>query len=255
MSHLRRPVIAAIALLAAGCSASRYEADYAKALENYRSDAPLAILQPVPAELSAGRLQARLPQGFAPVASGGEDVGPIDPCRLRPRFLESLAGFEGTFERWLGTDAAKVPASVAVWLLPAGDGPRAALEKSLLDKVRGDEAFQNTSQAWEDRQVVPKAGGPAAWRVLSLAGSQLFESTTASNPEYKHWDSTCELWLSADPVAESRTLLVWRVPTQVAGELAAPPGQIAETVARTISHPAPAAAEPAPPAAGGAAGF
>lgn len=245
-----------IVLLASGCAAGRYEADYAKALEKYRGDAPFAVLQAGPVDFARGQLKARLPQGFVAITPG---EGAPDPSRLRPRFLENLAGYQGTFERWLTADAAKLPASVAVWSLPAADGSRAALEQSLLDKARGDEAFKNADQAWEDRQVVPSAGGPAAWRVLSLSGPQVLESIVADNREYKRWDASCELWLAADPVAESRTLLVWRVPAQAAGELTVPPSRLAETVARTVATVQPpatdeAVAEPAKPA-GGAAGF
>ncbi|MFM8414139.1 MAG: hypothetical protein ACKOCX_05385, partial [Planctomycetota bacterium] len=256
MNRSRLGVVASIAALATGCSAGRYDADYAKAIEKYRGDAPFAVLQAFPVDFDDARMKVRLPQGFVAIVPGGEAP---DPSRLRPRFLENLAGYQGTFERWLTTDATKLPASVAVWSLPAGDGSRAALEKSLLDKARGDEAFKNAGQSWEDRQVVPSAGGPAAWRVLSLSGPQVFESIVADNREYKRWDATCELWLSADPAAESRSLLVWRVPVQAAGELAVPPTRLAETVARTVATVQPpaadeAVAEPAKPAAG-AAGF
>lgn len=249
MSHLRPRLAAGIAIVVAGCSAARYDADYAKAVERHRSEAPFAVLQEVPAEFAAGRLMARLPQGFGAVVAesteaAGEPAARLDPSRLRPPFLDALAGYEGTFERRLPADAAEVPVSLAAWRLPAADGSRAALEKSLLDKARGDNSFTN-APAWVDRQVVPRAGGPAAWRVLQLSGPQLFESVVAGNQEYKRWDSTCELWLAADPTSDVRPLLVWRVPAVVAGQLPVPLAELAETVARTVTIRPPAAADEA----------
>lgn len=240
MNHRRPRLTPCLVLLAAGCSAARYDADYAKALDKHRSEAPFAVLQTMPVEFAAGRMTARMPQGFGAVlAEAGGDPGQpaprLEPSRLRPAFLDDLAGYEGTFERRLAADAAELPASLAVWSLPAADGSRAALEKSLLDKARGDEAFQKTESAWADRQVVPRAGGPAGWRVLSLTGPQLFESVVAGNQEYKRWDATCELWLGADPASDSRVLLVWRVPAPVAGQLPVPLAELAETVARTVA--------------------
>jgi hypothetical protein len=86
--------------------------------------------------------------------------------------------------------------------------------------------------------------------VLTLVGPQVFESVVAGNPEYKRWDGTCEIWLSADKQQELITVLAWRVPEKAAGSLAVPLPQLAETVARTVAivpaQPAADAAAPQP---------
>lgn len=227
-----RPCLAATAVIAlgvAGCSVASYDADYAKAIEQYREAVPLAMLQPSPAEFAEGRIQVRLPGGFTSIA------GQADPSRLRPAFLENLRGYQGTYERRVAANRAELPVSVAVWSIPTRGGSRAVFEQSLLDRARGDEAFKNTTAAWADRGVSPAADGPAAWRVLTLSGPQQFESAVAGNREFKRWEAACELWLSANSDGAIRTLLVWRVPETVAGELPVPLPELAATVARTVT--------------------
>lgn len=274
MSRSRAALASAwIAILLAGCSAGRYdgrrrqdeEPDYAKAVEKYRERAPFAVLQVESAEVAGGRIAVRFPEGFTPVTAGppaieGEPPVSPDPSRLRPEFLADLPGYQATYERRMMSENIELPVSVGVWTLEGG-GSRTKvekLEKLLLDKARGDEAFEQVSQAWAGREVrpsvdVPKGQGPAAWRVVSLNGKEVFESLVAGNQEHKRWDSTCELWLSAEPIEDMRVLLVWRVPGPLAGSLPVPLEQLAETVARTAAiRPAPAdaghAADPKPPA-------
>ena len=111
-------------------------------------------------------------------------------------------------------------------------------------------AFKDGNPVWADRRVEPRDGGPGDWRVLTLVGPQVFESVVAGNPEYKRWDGTCEIWLSADKQQELTTVLAWRVPEKVAGSLAVPLPQLAQTVARTVAivpaQPAADAAAPQP---------
>jgi hypothetical protein len=256
-----RPFLISLAVLATGCSTGRYDADYAKALSAYRDAAPFAVLQPQPVAFASSRVSMRLPRGFTevvdgpPLVEGGPPVKP-DPSRLRPPFLAELPGYQATHEQRFATDGAELQAAVAVGVLPASAG-RAAIEKTLLEQARADESFKGDSQGWADRPVEPRDGGPRDWRVLTLVGPQVFESVVAGNPEYKRWDGTCEIWLSADPQQELITVLAWRVPEKAAGSLPVPLSQLAETVARTVAiGPAPAvpadgevAAEP-PPEAG-----
>jgi hypothetical protein len=226
-------------VLLAGCSTGRYDADYAKAVAAYRDAATFAVLRPVPDVFASSRVMINLPVGFSrvtdgpPVAEGGPPVA-ADPSRLRPSFLVAFPGYQATHEQRLAADGAELPVAVAVGVLPASAG-RAALERTILEQARGDEAFKGGQSAWEDRDVAPRDGGPRAWRVLTLIGPQVFESVVAGNPEYKRWDGRCEIWLSADPQQELITLLAWRAPDKLARELAVPLSQLAETAARTVA--------------------
>jgi hypothetical protein len=235
-----RPSLVSLALLVAGCSTGRYDADYAKALSAYRDAAPFAVLQQEPAKFATGRVSLRLPEGFTELVDG-PPVKP-DPSRLRPPFLREFPGYQATYEQRLVAEGAELPASVAVGVLPASAG-RADVEKTLLAQARADESFRNDSRGWADRQVEPRDGGPRAWRVLTLVGPQVFESVVAGRQDYKRWDATCEIWLSADPQQELITVLAWRAPDKVANSLPAPLSQLAETAARTLAI-GPAAAAP-----------
>jgi hypothetical protein len=70
---------------------------------------------------------------------------------------------------------------------------------------------------------------------LTLAGPQIFESLVAGNQEYKRWDGTCEIWLSADPQQELITVMAWRVPEKLTSSLPVPLSLLAETAARTVA--------------------
>lgn len=249
-----RPSVVSLALLVAGCSTGRYDADYAKALTAYRDAAPFAVLQPQPATFAEGRVSLSLPLGFVevvdgpPAVEGGPPIKP-DPSRLRPPFLAELPGYRATHEQRVAAEGGELPVAVAIGVLPGAD-ERATVEKTILAQARGDEAFKDGNPVWADRRVEPRDGGPGDWRVLTLVGPQVFESVVAGNPEYKRWDGTCEIWLSADKQQELTTVLAWRVPEKVAGSLAVPLPQLAETVARTVAivpaQPAADAAAPQP---------
>jgi hypothetical protein len=236
-------------VLLAGCSTGRYDADYAKAVAAYRDVATFAVLNPVPDVFAASRVMINLPVGFGqvmdgpPIVEGGPPVA-ADPSRLRPPFLAEFPGYQATHEQRLAAEGVELPVAVAIGVVSASAG-RAAVERTILEQVRRDEAFKEGQPAWVDRQVEPRDGGPRAWRVLTLAGQQIFESLVAGNPEHKRWDGTCEIWLSADPQQELITVLAWRVPEKVAGSLAVPLSQLAETAARTVAI-GPAPVEPGP---------
>lgn len=226
-------------VLLAGCSTGRYDADYAKAVAAYRDGATFAVLQPQPAVFASSRVLIQLPLGFNPVqdappAAEGEPPVAADRSRLRPPFLAEFPGFQAAHERRLATAGTELPVSVAIGVLPASTG-RAAIERTIVDQARADEAFSGMKLAWTDRQVEPRDGGPRAWRVLTLVGRQIFESLVAGNPEHKRWKGTCEIWISADPQQELLILLAWRAPDEVAGSLPVPLSQLAETTARTVA--------------------
>jgi hypothetical protein len=168
-----------------------------------------------------------------PVVEGGPPVA-ADPSRLRPPFLTEFPGYQATHEQRLAAEGVELPVAVAIGVLPASAG-RAAVERTILEQARRDEAFKGGSAVWVDRQVEPREGGPRAWRVLTLAGPQIFESLVAGNQEYKRWDGTCEIWLSADPQQELITVMAWRVPEKLTSSLPVPLSLLAETAARTVA--------------------
>lgn len=253
-----RPWFGLGAMLCVGCSAARYDADYSKRIETYRAEAPFAYLQQAP-ESIAGKLELRLPREFGAVpqrenhtdaVSGESKDQPTDPSRLRPPFIDQFPGYAATFERRLTADNAEYAASVAIGIVP-GDGRQvAAIEAAILSQVQADDAFKNGGQAWESRELVPIAGGPAAWRVLSLPGPQIFEGVVASMVEFKRQPGLCEVWLSADPDQERTAVIVWRSPAALAGSLDQPISKLAALVARTVSLPPEQEAGAEPPAAG-----
>ncbi len=234
------------AILIAGCSAARYDAKYAKRIETYRAEAPFAYLQPTP-ESVAGRLELRLPREFAAVPRRGEQLDettgerkdqPTDPSRLRPPFIDQFPGSADTFERRLTADNAEYAASVAIGIVP-GDGKQvAAIEAAILRQVQADDAFKGGDETWESRELVPNAGGPSTWRVLSLRGPQIFEGVVATMVEFKRQPGLCEVWVSADPDQERTAVIAWRCPDAIAGSLDTPLSQLAELVARTVAIPA-----------------
>ena len=78
------------AMLLAGCSASRYEADYTKRVETYEAEAPFAFLQRNP-ELVEGAASLRLPPDFAVVPKREQrDDGARGPS-VRTAFVRSVS--------------------------------------------------------------------------------------------------------------------------------------------------------------------
>jgi hypothetical protein len=245
MTRTRRRPATAIAvwmlLGTSGCSTSRYDADYARAVEAYREAAPFAVLEQTPRSLESKvvNVSLRIPIGFLavedgpPAAEGGPPIKP-DRSRLQPPFLIDFPGYRGTFERQLSAGGTELPISLAIGSVPAGSRTRAEIEASIAGQARSDEAFGKADLTWADRAAESVAGGPAAWRVLSLSGPQMFEGVVAGNVEFKRWEGSCEIWLSADPDEAVRTLLVWRLPQQIAEGLPMPLERLAAIVARTV---------------------
>lgn len=222
----------------AGCFVGGYDAQYAEAIKAFEESAPFAVLQPEAAVVGPG-MRLRLPEEFSslsdqPPSDPGQPAKKLDPSRLKPPFLPDIPGYQQTFERRFSVAGTEFPYSLAVGVIPAAR-PRQEIEGAILQRARADESFADTKPAWEDRAIVPVAGGPAAWRVLSLNGPQIFETVLAGSEAYQRHPGLCELWLSADPDRERQLLLVWRYPESVAPLLAIPPAEIAETVARTVA--------------------
>jgi len=258
MSRPVRPaagVLLAVAVLAVGCSVGRYDADYAEAVAAFEEQAPFAVLQAEPAELAAGGFRLRLPAGFLPLSpppppAEGQPADRLDPSRLRPPFMPDFPGYGQTFERRFAVGNAEFPWSLAIGVIPSATLPRRQVETLIADKARAAESFASQKPAWEDREVVAANGGPTAWRVLSLAGQQIFETVVAGNEEHKRRAGVCEFWLSADPDRDQQILLAWRYPDEVVELMPVAPPQLAETVARTVfiaNDGEDEAAIPAPP--------
>jgi|688.fasta_scaffold31704_10 hypothetical protein len=221
----------------AGCSASRYEVEYAERVGAYRHDADFACLAAEPTAFADDRMRLRLPRQFA------SQVPPdADPSRLKPPFVKDFPGFVVSHEAMLQSTTTRLPAtlSIGVWR-----GKQADVEKTILAQVVADEAFAAAKPRWDKVTVTGSGGEPAAWSRLTLGDKQLFESVVAGNPELKKWDAACQIWVLAGPRQDLGAVLAWRVPTEMAGKLDVPLDMLASTVARTVQFPPPPA-----PAAG-----
>lgn len=232
-----RVAVIFVLTLLGGCSASRYDVDYAERLKAYRHEADFACLAAEPTGFAEDRLRLRLPRQFA--AAVPEDA---DASRIKPPFVKDFPGFVAAHEAWLQIKNLWLSAglSIGVWR-----GKQADVEKSILTQVVADEAFAAAKPRWEKVTVTDGNGEPAAWSRLVLDGKQVFESQVVGNPELKKWDGACQIWVLAAPRQDLGVVLAWRVPNEVAGMLDVPLDMLATTVARTVQFPPPAA-----PAAG-----
>jgi hypothetical protein len=233
---LRVAVILSLAYLA-GCSASRYDAEYAERLKAYRHEAEFACLAAEPTAFADDRMRLRLPRQFSSVAPADADAS-----RLKPPFVKDVPGFAATHEAAVQINLARLYASlsIGVWR-----GKQADVEKSILGQVVADEAFAAAKPRWEKVNVTGIDGEPAAWSRLVLNGKQLFEGVVAGNPELKQRDGACQIWVLAAPRQDLGVVLAWRVPNDMAGNLDVPLDKLADVVARTVQFPPPPA-----PAAG-----
>lgn len=229
-----RCLIAILALaVLAGCSASRYDADYAARVTAYRAEADFAALAAEPTAFSEDRLRLRLPLQFAAAMPADTDAS-----RAKPPFLQDFPGFTAAHEAWLGDKATRLQATLSIGLWR---GRQTDVEKSILAQVVADEAFSNTKPTWEKVAVTAINGEQVTWNRLALEGKQVFQSEVAGNPESKKWDGACQIWVAASPRPDFGVVLVWRVPNEVAGQLKEPLAKLAEAAARTVQFPQAAA--------------
>jgi hypothetical protein len=241
--RLRRWLVGG-ALLAAGCSSARYDADYAKQVETYRAEAPFAYLNRTP-EAVRDILQLRLPKDFAAVptrqlveksdGSGGKEEQPVDPSRRRPQFLGDLSGLLESFERVVKVDAKEYFATITIWMQGGGEEQRRRIQGQILQAVGEAHAFGAGELAWEKRDFEAVAGGPQSWRVLSLRGAQVCEYNDGPNPMHEPVKGHCEVWCSDGEPLDQTVILVWWCPDEAAGALETPLSVLAELVARTVS--------------------
>lgn len=222
----------------AGCASRPYEQDYQQRVADFRGQAVFATLATDPTEFANGRLKLRLPSILGlPQEDDGTKI------RARPPFVRDFPGYAAAYEKLLTANNVQLPVVLTVGIVPAAERRHGDVERSIVEQVRGDEAFPKVD--WErGKAVEPVAGGPAIWDVLSLSGQQEFESTVAGNPDYKKWPGRCEIWVSADPKQEACTVLALRVPDDVANQLQVPVPEMIELVARTVEPVAAPAEEP-----------
>ena len=222
----------------AGCASRPYEQDYQQRVADFRGQAVFATLATDPTEFANGRLKLRLPSILGlPQEDDGTKI------RARPPFVRDFPGYAAAYEKLLTANNVQLPVVLTVGIVPAAERRHGDVERSIVEQVRGDEAFPKVD--WErGKAVEPVAGGPAIWDVLSLSGQQEFESTVAGNPDYKKWPGRCEIWVSADPKQEACTVLALRVPDDVANQLQVPVPEMIELVARTVEPVAAPTEEP-----------
>lgn len=209
-----------------GCSSARYDADYAKAVADYRTRAEFTRLQDRPVELADGRVRIRPPKelpdalsenGPDPRLPPGDDgqVRNVPPRRLRPTFLEGFPGWAVTYEGLHGANA-KLPATLSISLVPSAEMNQADVEADLLARLKKDEAFENVKLEWQSREVTDRDGAKKAWRVLEARGPQPIDRFPGRNePIEESIETAIAVWLSAERGQEFCTLLAWRVPDEI----------------------------------------
>jgi hypothetical protein len=215
----------AVSLAAAGCSASRYDADYATRISAFRADAEFAELDDAPRELAEGRVLVRLPTKFAAAA----DESRL-PSLLFLRGLPEATVFNASLYGPNNWERRPVVVTAAV---PVTRRRPDDLKREIGEWIKADNAF--TLGEWADRKVAPTKGGPADWQVLALGGPQLFEAVDGTNDlGDRTLDGAGELWLSTAADRDYCVLICVRMPNDVAGQFRTPPAKLAELMARRV---------------------
>lgn len=230
--------------LAAGCLSGSYDAAHTQSLGRYRDAGDLQRLHPEPRSLADGRLRLRVPKIFTTEKTD------------KPPLLGDLPGYRVTVQELLDAgDGAKMPATLSIWAAVDEASGLDDTKKQILTKIQAqkDPAFANPSWSTVDES----RGGPSSWAVMTLQGQQPFDRLAAGEQaakETKSTDGTTRIWVAADPASKVCTVLMWRVPRELAGQV----DDFVPLVARTVEMKAaeqpaaPADAAPAAPAAGAA---
>lgn len=244
----RRLLVAAgcLAAWAAGCSSGTYDADYAKAVAEFRTRAEFFRLHETPVELADGRVRVHPPKpltdllkenGADPRVPAGENgqSKPIPPRRLRPPFLDSPPPeFSIAAEGLFGEANGKLPATLSMAAVPVAEMAEGELGRNMLARLKKDEAFDAAKPEWQSREVIDRTGATRVWRVLEAHGSQRIDRFAgAKEPKEESIDATVAIWISADRDQEFCTTLVWRVPDEIKGAVGLE--EIAPLVARSVS--------------------
>jgi len=241
---LRSFSLAAIGLLAAsGCLSGGYDTDFRGSLQRYRQDGEFQKLRPTPHVLADQRLSLRIPKLFDQEDSVG------DKERSKPPFLKDFPGFRVAFEKLENSDGGKLPVVLSVGALTDKESGLDELKKKILNQVQKEASF--AKKTWAPVEGQPEVGGGAAWSVLKLDGQQPFDRVNNGVNETKNTAGETQIWVASDPETKVATVLVWRVPEELAAtvQLSDLAGLVARTVEfRPLAEPAPAAAEAAPAA-------
>lgn len=238
-------LVAACVLAIPGCLSGGYDTAYNASLDRYRAAGELQRLHAEPKRSAGDRLLVRVPKLFTKEKQD------------KPPFLDDLPGFFVTMEEVLpaGATGEKMPASLSIWAaLEDGSGIE-DVKKRILAKIQAqkDPAFANAS--WNEVNV-PR-GEPSSWAVMNLQGQQPFDRFAAGEQgvrETKSTPGTTKIWVAADQASKVCTVLMWRVPEELA--VSVPVDELGSLVAQTVQmkpaeQPPAAAADgaAAPPAA------
>jgi len=234
-------LVAATLLAAAGCSSGRYDTDYAASVARHGLDAALQRLHAEAKDVAAGRVLMRVPKLFTEEDARGEKSW------AKPPFLADFPGFRTAFGTQLEAAGAKLPVSLSVGVMNDEQFAPEETKRAILNAVRKEPAFAKA--AWATPEGIETPEGQAPWAVLALDGPQPFERVVAGNPEQKSTDGTTRIWVAAHAAHKVATVLVWRMPAELAGQV--PLDELAGLVARTVAlkppaEPAAAVPEPAP---------
>ena len=231
---MRRSTALLFGLLAfygvSGCSSGGYDKDYAASRTKYETAAEFAKLHSRATPLADGRVLVRVPKVFTKQLDGKED-----PNHSTPPFLKECPGFAVAFELLLDAPAipnAKLPAVLSLGAVDVTVRTREDIETDILKQVLDDEDKSFAKAEWTHRDVTDLEGELHKWNVLTLNGPQLFRFLVVSDPTEKRLDGRCEIWVSADPQQAFCTLLIWRLPAEVAAQL--PIAELAALSARAV---------------------
>lgn len=226
----------AIILPLGGCSSGSYDRDQAARMEQYRADSEFAALAAEPAVFADGRVTMRLPAAFTPVEA--------EAAFPKPPFIGDFPGFAAAYEVKLKKqDGNEIRPVLTVGVVPVADRRHPEIEQRIQEQVKADIRLEK-AQWQRGRPVQPIGTGPATWSTLSLGGEQEFETGANGNLLPLASPGTCEIWVSADPKQEFTSVIVLRVPTEVADQLPLPAPQLLELMARAVEI-VPAAGPPA----------
>jgi hypothetical protein len=230
------PLLVAVALLAAGCSASKYDQDYAARIAAFRAEAVFAELDDRPRELADGRVLVHLPAKF--------DVAEDESRQPSLLFLRNLPEATVFNAKLVDTNRLARRPVVVVAAVPVTRRKPDDLRREISGWIEADGAFK--APKWERKKVAPAKGGPAEWDVISLDGEQLFEADegTGELRDLK-LKGAGELWVSASPERDYCAVVCLRMPDDVAAQFRSPAAQLAELIARRIEILPPPADEAA----------
>ncbi len=222
----------------AGCSLSDYDQRYETATKAYRL---MALFQPQGLFVADNRVGYRVPRLFTEEDTQG------GAAWSKPSFLKDFPGFRVAYRGQAAVADATLPVTLAVGALTDDQFDVEKVKRDISAGLRDDAAFAKA--AWEEgvETGVKSQDGRLPWSRLKLTGKQPFEITVAGNPEQKNIEGTTEVWVSGHPDNKVLTVLVWRAPAEVHGQVKFD-DLVRFTAASVLMNPlvdAPAAADPA----------